>query len=192
MQTISTHPSLFLQLAGVDDGAWFRFERRYGGFILRYCVGRGLSLMDAEDVRQKVLVSLMARFTDFRYEPDRGRFRDYLGRTVRNALIRHATRSGPAMESLEYDVEDERPHPVDEIWETEWRRHHLRLAIETVRRTFDPRSVEIFERLLAGEAPAETGRRLGVSRDVVYKVKQRVGDRIRELIREQAEREDWR
>src|SRR5262249_5091882 len=86
-----------------DAAGWGEFDRMYGELIVRYCRGRGLQLADAEDVRQIVLWNLSKAMPGFRYSRERGRFRDYLGRAVRNAIWRR--RPGRVTGALEIDEE---------------------------------------------------------------------------------------
>ena len=79
---------------------------------------------------------------------------------------------------------------ADERWEREWRHHHLRLAMLNVRASYDPRSVEIFECLLAGQTVGQTATAFDVTTDAVHKIKQRIRVRLRELIAAQIREED--
>jgi DNA-directed RNA polymerase specialized sigma24 family protein len=64
------------------------------------------------------------------------------------------------------------------------------MAMSNVRRTAEPKSIEVFERLLAGESPDEVATSLGMKRDAVHKVKQRMRNRLRDLVAEQILDED--
>jgi RNA polymerase sigma-70 factor (ECF subfamily) len=195
MEWRTTQPSLLERLRDSDDqDAWSEFDRRYGELIVRYCRRRGLSLSDAEDVRQIVLLSLARALPGFRYSRERGRFRGYLGRAVRNAILRYNTRPHRTLERLLLDEDTFPDVPAeddsDEIWEQEWVHHHLRRAIEQVRRHHDPRSLEIFNRLLAGETPNDIAASTGMTTAAVHKIKQRIRDRLRAQIATQLEEED--
>ena len=86
----TTRPSLLAHLHDPqDEAAWRAFEGRYRDLIRRYCRRRGLQTADAEDVSQLVLIALSRTLPGFRYLPERGRFRDYLGRVTENAVWRH-------------------------------------------------------------------------------------------------------
>lgn len=183
----TTRPSLLVRLRNpADDASWAEFDRRYGELILRYGLHKGLQLADAEDVRQEVLVSLSRAMRSFEYSPERGRFRSYLGRVVHNAVTRNATRPYRRRECL---LEDERlmvdradSRDPDEVWEREWVNHHLRLAMQVIRRTFDPRTIEAFDGFLAGDSTELVARKTGLSHAAANKAKQRIRNRIRELI----------
>ena len=183
----STHPSLLSRLRDPRDAdAWREFENRYRDLIRRYCRKRGLQLADAEDVCQLVFLALARVLPGFRFDPARGRFRDYLGRVVQNAITRHVSRprSGPRLLDtlvLE-DLIPSRDEPVEPTWQDEWVQHHFRLAMSSVQADFRPASLAIFERLLAGESVQEVARAVDAKPEAVQKIKQRVGERLREVI----------
>ena len=64
------------------------------------------------------------------------------------------------------------------------------MAMRCVRQTHDPRSVKVFECLLAGEIPVEIAASFGMSVQAVYKVKQRIRDRLRKFVAAQIRDED--
>lgn len=190
-----TQPSLLSRVRDAsDDAAWREFEAKYRELVLRYARARGLQQSDAEDVRQIVMMSLSKRLREFDYQPERGRFRDYLGRVVKNAVARHFARPKPERAGLDSAVMAVTAAPdsgeADALWEREWVSHHYRLAMRTVRDTFDPRSVEVFDRLLAGETVEAIAGSEQMSTQAVHKVKQRIRDRLRELIAAQIAEED--
>jgi RNA polymerase sigma-70 factor (ECF subfamily) len=174
-----------------DEPAWRRFDALYGEVIVRYARRRGLGLDDAEDIRQIVTLNLLSAMRHFRLERERGRFRSYLGRVVGNAIQRQSSRAYRLHEVLEpdlvrLDAVAAAPVPgLDAMWEEEWRQHHLRRALATVRGTFDARSMAIFERLLCGETTADVAAATGSSVATVHKVRQRVRARLHRLVQQQ-------
>jgi RNA polymerase sigma-70 factor (ECF subfamily) len=191
----TTRPSLLSRLRDPSDSAaWREFEDRYRELVLRYGRGRGLQPSDAEDVHQTVMMSLSQSLPTFGYDPARGRFRDYLGRVVRNAINRQLAHPKTAERALDSAVlacvpaDDEAE--LDAGWEEEWKDHHYRLAMQTVRATFEPRSVEMFDRLLAGESVESLAAAYATTTQAVHKVKQRVRDRLHALIAAQIREED--
>ena len=191
----TTQPSLLLRVRDSSDhGAWTEFEAKYRELVLRYCERRGLQPADCDDVRQLVWLHLSKWLRNFEYDPKRGRFRDYLGRVVRNAIARHFSRPNGAQLALDTTMlavtPDTDDNDADRLWEQEWVDHHYRLALQTVRRTVEPRSVQIFHRLLAGDSVSAVAGAFATSEQAVYKVKQRVRDRMQELIARQIREED--
>jgi hypothetical protein len=76
------------------------------------------------------------------------------------------------------------------IWQEEWVAHHYRLALVTVRAQFDNRNIELFERSLNGESVAALASAYGISEDAVYRARQRIRERLQELIAMQVRAED--
>jgi RNA polymerase sigma-70 factor (ECF subfamily) len=195
MQPDTTHPSLLGQMRDPADArAWREFDRRYGDLIVGFARSCGLQLSDAEDVRQLVMMNLSQSMPGFEYDPQRGRFRSYLARVVRNAIQRHISRHGRPMSALDTDVlafitEDESV-ALDRQWERQWRRHHCRRALTELRESTEPRHAAVFDRLLAGESPADIANDYGLTQEGVRKVKQRMKDRLREIVTRQIREEE--
>lgn len=189
----TTRPTLLARVRDPrDEASWKEFDARYRGLILAYCLRRGLQAADAEDVRQIVMLGLSRSLRGFEYRPDRGRFRDWLGRVVRNAVARYRAGWRP--------VEGEAPEPIelapaegdelDEAWEREWVHHHFRLAMERSARAFEPATLEVFERLLEGATPADVAAASGLTVDAVYKIRTRVREHLHILVAEQVRAEE--
>jgi RNA polymerase sigma-70 factor (ECF subfamily) len=191
----STHPSLLARLRDPrDELAWREFEARYRDLIRRYCRRRGLQVADAEDVCQLVFLALARSMPGFRFDPERGRFRDYLGRIVQNAITRHVSRPRRDARVLDnavlQDLVPERDAAVEPSWTDEWVRHHFRLAMRTVRIDCKPESLAVFERLMAGESVPDVAQAFDTTPAAVHKIKQRIGERLRREIQLQTRDEE--
>jgi RNA polymerase sigma-70 factor (ECF subfamily) len=194
----TTRPSLLSRVRDPSDqAAWTEFDARYRELIFRYGLRCGLSAADCEDVRQMVMIRLVRVLPEFRYDPARGRFHDYLYRVARSAISdfracpesrRRAVLDDEAVQRLADHPDDD--SRADAEWEREWRDHHLRLALAAVRQTSDARSVAVFERLLGGASVESAATEFGMSVDAVNKVKQRIRDRVQARIAEQVREED--
>jgi RNA polymerase sigma factor (sigma-70 family) len=195
MEPELTQPSLLSRVRNPSDtAAWREFDSKYRELIVRYCRAHGLQAADCEDVRQSVMISLSKALRTFEYQPARGKFRHYLGRTVRNAVFQHFGRPKDRHKGLDTAVLATQPaddaSETDELWETEWIDHHYRLAMKTIRETYDPRSIEVFDRLLDGEGVDAVADAFGMSTQAVHKVKQRIRNRMKELVQQQIRDED--
>ena len=195
MEHETTQPSLLSRVRDpADQAAWREFDVKYRELILRYCRARGLQIADAEDVRQIGMTNLAKSLRSFEYDPSRGRFRGYLGQVVRSAISRHFSRPETRQRALDSGVLATAEAPdrgnTDELWEQEWVRHHYRLAMQQVRVTFDTKSVEMFDRLLAGDSVGQVAQDFETTTQAVHKVKQRIRDRLKELIATQIIEED--
>lgn len=195
MHWTTTRSSLIARLKDPgDENAWRSFDDLYGEVIVRYARTRGLTLEDAEDVRQNVLFGLVRFMPRFELRRDRGKFRSYLGRVVGNAIHRYRSRAHRSREWLTADmVEFDRgveAVELDEQWEREWVEHHLRRALLALRGSMSARSLEIFGRLLDGASPEDVARERDTTVEAVKKVRQRVRARLRETVDRQASEED--
>lgn len=196
MEQRETRASLLSRLRDAgDDAAWREFDDTYRELIVRYCRARRLQAADAEDVRQIVMFNLSRALRTFDYDPARGRFRHYLCRTVRHAIFQHQARPNDRENVIDnFDglavLESDDAGDADDLWEREWMDHHYRLAMKTIRATFEPRSVEAFDKLLSGAPVDRVAEQLGMTTQAVHKVKQRIRDRMMELVRQQIRDED--
>ena len=195
MVSETTRPSLLSRVRDpADQAAWREFDAKYGGLILRYCQGRGLQHVDAEDIRQIVMVRLSKALREFHYSPQRGRFRSFLGRIVRNEIVRSFSRPSGARPGVDTG---ERSGPsaaavqqLDDGWEREWMHHHLRLAMQSIRTSYEPKGLRIFERLLGGETVQQVAADSGMTTQATHKVKQRIRDRLKARVAAQIHEED--
>ncbi len=195
-----TRSSLLIRLRDTEDHeAWREFESQYRGLLIGFCCRRGLQHFDAEDIVQRVMAKLVQSLPQFVYDPARGRFRDYLYRTVRSAISdwvrepQHRDRrlDTSLAESLAAEAESgPETGPDAQVWEDEWMAHHYRLAVQTLRSTVEPRSVEILDRSLAGASVTQIAGEFQMSEDAVRKARLRTRTRIEELIAEQIREED--
>ncbi|MGE0480169.1 MAG: RNA polymerase sigma factor [Phycisphaerae bacterium] len=194
MEVRSTQTTLLGRLRNLDDHvAWCEFEERYRELLLRFGRRQGLQHADADDVVQHVFTNLARTLPSFTYSQNRGRFRDYLLRCVRNAIVDWSRRPGVRVQSVDSNIEDPDAPAESAIaaaWEEEWVAHHYRLAMRTIRETHEPRSVELFDRSIAGASLADLAREFGMSEDAVRKVRARIRDRMEELIAAQVRDED--
>lgn len=190
----STTPSLLSRCRDPKDrDAWLEFDQRYREFLIRFCRRRGVPYIEAEDLVQHIFISLSHTLTEFQYDPARGRFRDYLFRCARNVISTWAARPNRRAEPLdEGDGRHAQPEAdaAEAVWRQEWVAHHYRLAMQTIRRSFDERSTAIFDRSIAGDKVADLAREYGMSEQAVHKVRQRIRNRMEELIALQVRDED--
>ncbi len=85
-----TSTTLLAKLAeretGVDQAAWFRFFALYQPLMVEFARIKGAG-DDAEDVVQEVFADLAKAFQAGRYAREKGSFRAYLVKMLRNELI---------------------------------------------------------------------------------------------------------
>src|SRR5947209_5492287 len=89
----STRPSLLVRLRDAGDTeSWQTFVQTYAPAVYRYCRKQGLQDADAADVAQDVLVQVVRSMRTFHYQPERGRFRDWMGTVTRHQVARFLER----------------------------------------------------------------------------------------------------
>ena len=185
-----TRVTLLAQLRdGTGPVAWEEFFQRYWPVIYGFAVRRGCSPNTAEDVVQDVMLKVFEKREIFRYDPERGRFRDWLGTIVRHRVAdlrrrpSERVRPGAQNDAAEYAGESAQPGP-EALWETVFEQAVLMAVLDVVRRETEPRDFVAFElTMLASVPPAEAAAALGTTRYAVYKARRRVLRRLEDLTR---------
>jgi RNA polymerase sigma-70 factor (ECF subfamily) len=184
--TSRTSPTLLAQLAdGGAAAAWDEFFRRYWPVMYGYAKVRGCSEDTAEDVVQDVMLRVFEQRDVFRYDPQKGRFRDWLGAVVRNKVAeyrrRPSERARPGGGDLAELVPAEEAAP-DAAWDDAFEKTLLMAALDVVRAEVNPRAFLAFELVeIAGVAPARAAAATGLSRNAVYKAARRIMRRLKAL-----------
>ncbi|MHC5111937.1 MAG: RNA polymerase sigma factor, partial [Planctomycetota bacterium] len=176
-----------------DSSAWREFDDRYGDLIRGFARRRGLQRVDVEDVGQEVMLALSKAMPGFQYDPDKGKFRSYLKTATLRAIFRkNQQKYGEiALGSVEDATRAaEADAAVDEAWELEWQRYHMRIAMRAVELEFNGCDMEAF-RLYAveGKGAKETAAALGISTNQVYYAKSQILKRLKGVIERQVAEE---
>jgi RNA polymerase sigma factor (sigma-70 family) len=177
-----TRPSLLLRVRDAGDvEAWRTFVTIYAPLVYQYHRRHGLQDADATDLTQEVLTEVARSMRSFEYDPDRGRFRDWLLAVTRRVLYRFTARrarrqeQGCAAELLEA-VEDDRANAE---WNDAFNARVLRVALERIKPCFEAATWRAFERVWIDNRPAaETAQELSLQIGQVYLAKSRVLKRL--------------
>jgi RNA polymerase sigma factor (sigma-70 family) len=185
-----TRPSLLLRLLDSQNAeAWQTFVDVYGPLVYGHAQKRGLRYEDAQDVTQKVFARVSAAIRTFDYQPDIGRFRDWLGTIVRNEVsrfLKQARGTVLARGGEESSLDQAVAPAADSTWTAEFNSHILQLALKRAQTRFEAPTWRAFQRVWLENASAqEVAREMGQPIDWVYVAKSRalkqVWDEVQDL-----------
>jgi RNA polymerase sigma factor (sigma-70 family) len=179
-----TQPSLLLRIRDASDAeSWQTFVSVYAPLIYRSCRRRGLQDADAADVGQEVLAQVARSIREFEYEPELGRFRDWLGAVVKNKVTRFLQNEARGVRGAvsHTPVETLGGTEVDSEWVAEFHSHLLTTAMDRIRDRFELPTWRAFEEVWRNNRPSnEVAHELAVPIEAVYLAKSRVLKRLRE------------
>ncbi len=187
-----TQASLLIRVKDpLDRDAWLEFSDIYRPVIYRMARRRGLQDADAQDLTQTVLASVAAKVGDWQHDPKRGRFRSWLTRVTRNAIVDHLRRARPDRatggSSL---VQRLLQHPESEVTtqaeiRREQRRQLFRRVAEEIRPEFEEATWAAFWMTSVDlSAVVDVAEKLDRTVGSVYAARSRIMRRLRERVAE--------
>jgi RNA polymerase sigma-70 factor, ECF subfamily len=186
-----TSESLILRLNNpLDEAAWSEFLGIYRPVVLSMALHRGLQHADADDLAQRVFLSVARKVSDWESHGAEVRFRNWLGRIARNAILNELTRAKPdrAFGAGDHDrVLDQLSAPVDlaSSLTIEARRQALLWAVGSIEDEFSRSTWEMFHQTaIDGKPVKDVAEALGRSAGAVYIARCRVMQRIKEKVQE--------
>ena len=176
---------------GIDQAAWYRFFALYQPVMVEFARMKGAG-DDAEDVVQEVFASLAKTFQAGRYAHEKGSFRAYLTKMLRNELISRFRRVAvrPERDAVivtESEIKAEKGlQSVPNVYsvfddDENWKIARHRVAVEHVltKTAISKQSRRIYRELLAtGDSCAKVARRMNLPAATVRQVKSRVSRMI--------------
>ena len=163
-EPLPTRASLLNRLKDAGDGAsWEQFHRTYRGLIVGVARRAGLNEHEAEEAVQDTLIAVAKKMPEFRSEPGKDSFKGWLLRIVRWKISDQFRRWGKFLQNSEEVLssddracegsgnigEDRCPSgkahdpsdpaaSLDAIWDAEWERHLMTLALDRIKRRARP------------------------------------------------------
>jgi RNA polymerase sigma-70 factor (ECF subfamily) len=196
MHDLATSLNLLGRLkASAQDRDWEDFYDRYSPVILSFAQKCGMDFQGAEDVLQETVICLMQKLPVFEYDPQKGKFRNWLRQIVKYKALEQLRRAGAkkiqplSASALDLALDLETPladsaavgSGIDAAWELSV----LEQALRQIRNdpTVKKETCDIFFALVVEEQPvAAIETRFGVKRNAIYQIKNRMQKRLREEI----------
>lgn len=184
-----TVDSLIIRIQDPSNrAAWEQFEQLYRPVIFRIARAKGLQHADALDLVQQVLISVASAID--RFEKQKGiRFRNWLGRVTRNAILKALARQsnvrglgGSAVLDVLSNLPADDPE-TDSLINLEYRRELFRIAAQRVRGEVHEETWLAFEMTALQQTPIQQAAKfLAVSSGSIYAARSRVMRRIRNAV----------
>ena len=186
-----TSESLILRIRDPQDAhAWSQFMAIYQPVVYRLSRQRGLQHADAEDLCQQVFLSVARAVETWEVQQDGPRFRNWLGRVTRNAILNAMTRTKPDRATGTSSVQDlllDLPDCGDMTTALldESRMEAYRWAARQVQTEFSASTWAMFhETTIGGRSITDVAKTLGSSSGAVYVARCRVMQRIKDKVNE--------
>jgi RNA polymerase sigma factor (sigma-70 family) len=191
-----TRRSLLSRLRDLDDReSWRAFFDRYWRMLYRVARRSGLDDADAQDVVQETVVAVARKMPEFRYDPARGGFKQWLFQIVRRRVADHLRRvyrqpraqttgdseheDGEAMPA----IPDEQASSLDATLE-EWQEAIYKAALEKVRESANPKHFQAFDCCVRlGWPTAKVAAAMGMSAAQVYLARHRISQAVKRAAR---------
>ena len=186
-----TRHSLILQIQDpTNQEAWDAFTQIYRPVVYRLARGRGLQDADADDLTQQVLMSVARAIPDWQRQPNT-RFRHWLSRIARNAILNALTRNrqqvGVGGSDFLKSINNvpECSNDLETQLNYEYQRQLYRRAAEIVRESVNEDTwLAFLHTVVEGESTAVVAVRLGKTIGNVHAARSRLMRRLQTVVRE--------
>jgi RNA polymerase sigma-70 factor (ECF subfamily) len=197
--SLPTRASLLNRLRDLGDSdSWRAFFETYWRLLYNVARKAGLNDSEAQDVVQETVIAVARKMPEFRYDPAKGSFKQWLLLITRRRIHDHLRRlyrslpvAGGSTEELACiaaDVPAPVPSPdaqIDAAWEQEWQANLFHAALVRVRQRANPKHYQVFDYCVLQELPApEVARMLGLNAAQVYLARHRMSATVKRAVRE--------
>jgi RNA polymerase sigma factor (sigma-70 family) len=181
----STRVTLLARLRNNGDAdAWKTFVDLYTPLVYRFCRSRGLQDADARDVTQQVLAIVHRAMDKFKYDRERGRFRNWLGAVAAHEISRHQRKERRHRKGVSDgwgdDIEALASATVDPAWAEEFNGYIFQRALDRIRSEFEDDVWQAFDLTWLNDVkPRQAAEKIGKTSAWVYKARYKVIERLR-------------
>jgi len=196
--SLLTRRTLLSRLRNLDDQeSWRTFFDLYWRLLYNVARKSGLDDAGAQEIVQDTVIAVARKMPGFRYDPQRGTFRQWLLRITRRRIIDHLRRiyrqpqrADVSPELLDEHEEhsgaiaDESTSGIEAMWNEEWEKATFEAALAEVRAASNPRHFQVFDYCVLKEWPvAKVAATLGLNSAQVYLAKHRVAQAMKRAVR---------
>jgi RNA polymerase sigma-70 factor (ECF subfamily) len=195
-ELLPTRRSLIERLRDLDDQpSWREFFDTYWKLIYGAAIRAGLSDQEAEDVVQETVIGVARKMPDFKYDPSVCSFKGWLMHVTRCRIVDRFRRRRPQNVPLSaprsdttaettLNLRDPAADVLEGIWNEEWQKNLVDVAMERVRRRANPEHYQIFHlHAVKGLGVRDVAKLTGASLPKVYVTYHRVANQVKAEVR---------
>jgi RNA polymerase sigma factor (sigma-70 family) len=202
-ELIPTRWSLIGRLKNWDDQeSWREFFDTYWKLIYGVAMKAGLSHVEAEEVVQETVMAVCRKIGEFKASPAYGSFKSWLMNLTRwriaDQFRKRRSIDGTPQQSRVRPANDDThstatidrvanptDNAMDAIWDAEWEKNLVEVALAKLKRQVNARQFQIFYLHVIKQLPAEkVVKALGVNRAQIYLVKYRLTPLFKQAVAE--------
>lgn len=185
--SFTTRISMLSAIKRGDELRWEDFYKTYKSLI--YFVGRDLGLNDTEkeDLVQDVMSYFFKKSETFIYDREKGKFRSYFKRIIKNKAIDiiRGRKNGTISAQTVQDIIENIPAKLDMNWDAQWKKHIFKEAVKEVQNQVTPQVFKVFSLVALKKMSVEdVSVSLGISKNAVYVYKNGAVSKLRSIVKE--------
>jgi RNA polymerase sigma-70 factor (ECF subfamily) len=195
-ELLPTRRSLIERLRDLDDQpSWREFFETYWKLIYGAAIRAGLSDHEAEDVVQETVIGVARKMESFRYDPSVCSFKGWLMHVTRCRIADQFRRRRPQNVPLAapradttaettLNLHDPAADVLEGIWNEEWQKNLVDVAMDRVRRRANPEHYQIFHlHAVKGLGVRDVAKLTGASLPKVYVTYHRIAKLVKAEVR---------
>ena len=184
----TTRPSLLEALKKGELIDWLEFQEMYRPLVQLRAKDYKLNPQETEELMQQVLLDIFHGCKTFRYDPAKGRFRDYMRLLIARNCIDIKRKRHPKLPEVPNGDALLAGLPAEEdqhAWDEEWRQLLLEQAKAMLRKEVEPATFLAYEMYAEQNLPVEqVAKYLDMTTANVYLAKSRCLERLQQIVRQ--------